>query len=63
MLDWSRAARLLRRALGYVPPTLEKAGREMAEAEAVPMTDEEIERIADVAIKRAAAENDNAHMP
>lgn len=48
---WDGIAPKLRRALGLAPPTIEEADAEMAEAEAVSMTDEEIERIVDFATK------------
>lgn len=44
---WNRLAARLRRALGYMPPTLEEADKEMAEAEEVPMSEEEIQTIVD----------------
>lgn len=46
---WQQMASELRRALGYAPLTIEEAEAEMAKAEPVPMTDEEIERIVDYA--------------
>ena len=46
---WEWMMPRLRRALGLAPPTIEEAEAEMAKAEAVPMTDEEIERIVDYA--------------
>lgn len=46
---WSRIAPKLQRALGFAPLSWKEADVEMAEAEAVPMTEEEIERIAEYA--------------
>ncbi len=46
---WSQVAAKLRRALGLAPPSLEEADAEMAAAEEAPMSDEEIQRIADAA--------------
>lgn len=49
--DWPWLMPRLRRALGLAPPTLEEADKEMAQAEPVPMSDEEIERIVECATK------------
>ena len=44
---WSQVVVKLRRALELAPPSLEEADAEMAAAGEAPMTDEEIQRIAD----------------
>jgi len=49
--DWAWIAERLRRALGLAPPTLEEADAEMANAEAVPMSDEDISQIVAKATK------------
>lgn len=42
---WMYIVAKLRRTLGFVPPSLEEADAEMAEAEEFSMSDEEIARI------------------
>lgn len=49
---WKCLAARLRKALGLAPPTLEEADAEMAKAEEVPMSDEDIERIVSGATKK-----------
>jgi len=48
---WSRLAMRLRRALRLAPPTPEEADAEMANANEVPMSEDEIERIVDGVIR------------
>lgn len=54
---WSQVVDKLRRALGLAPPSWKEADAEMVKAEAVPMTDEEIERIAGGAKRQEDHEN------
>ena len=49
---WPWLAARLRRALGFAPPTHAEADAEMAEADEVPMSSAEIERIVDAATSR-----------
>lgn len=50
---WSQAAAKLRRALGLAPPTFEEADAEVAEAQAAPMTNDDIKTIVDAATGEA----------
>lgn len=54
---WDGIAPKLRRALGLAPLTTEEAETELAEAQEVPITDDEIERIVRFAVGEGASDD------